>query len=155
MTGVQQYAPANDTDLFIYSLDPAWSTEHINTDFEQPLTDAEGNFVKDASGKQIMVFSFWHALKFVKRDLRLGNLNPKIDDIGWMEDRVHLAQTLLSLRDGAFKCLAPSSIMPVIASLELSQSRGGFVRKNFRTFSFKNESEDKSRVGGGWFGRKK
>ena len=153
--GVQSVAPQNDTDLFIYSLDPAFSTDMINTDFEQPLLDSEGNFVKDADGNNVIVFSFWHVLKFLKRDLRLGNLNPKMVDIAWMVDRLHLAETLLHLREGAFKCLAPSAIMPVLAELELSQSQGGFLRKNFRTFSFKNESEDKSRVGSGFFNRRK
>ena len=151
---VQQFNPSTDTDLFIYTVDPAWSTESINTDFEQPLLDAAGNPVLDEHRNPVLVFSFWHSLRFIKRDLRLGNIDPKIDAIEWMEMRVQLAQNLLMFRGGAFKRLAPMALAPVIAILELSQSRKGFVRKNFRTFSFKSENEDKSRASGGFFGRR-
>ena len=153
---MQQLVPSNDTDLFIYTVDPAWSTEDINTDFEQPLLDENGKQVLDEHGRPVMVFSFWHSLKFLKRDFRLGNLNAKYDDFEWMENRIQLAQNLLMLRDGAFKRLAPMALAPVIAIVELSQSRGGFVRNNFRTFSFKSENEEKSAAGGGFFfGRKR
>ena len=153
--GVQQLVPSNDADLFIYTVDPAWSTESINTDFEQPLLDASGLPVLDKAGNPILVFSFWHSLNFLKRDFRLGNLNAKYDDFEWMENRVQLAQNLVMLRDGEFKRLAPMALAPVIAIVELSQSRGGFVRNNFRTFSFKSENEEKSRASGGFFNRGK
>lgn len=154
MTTINQMNPSNDVDLFIYTTDPAWSTEHINTDFEQILTDEEGKVVKDDNGNPVVLFSFWNSLKFIKRDLRLGNIDPKFDDVEWMENRVQLAQNLLMFRNGSFKHLAPMAVAPVIAALELSQSRKGFLRKNFRTFSFKSESEDKTRAGGGFFGKR-
>lgn len=154
MTTINQMNPSNDVDLFIYTTDPAWCTEDINTDFEQVLRDENGKPVLDREGNPIVVFSFWHSLRFIKRDLRLGNIDPRFDDIEWMENRIQLAQNLIMLRNGAFKHLAPMSIIPVIAIIELSQSRKGFLRKNFRTFSFKSESEDKTRASGGFFGKR-
>jgi hypothetical protein len=129
--GVQQFTPSNDVELSIFTTEPAWSTEEINTNIKTSKEEV-----------------YWNTLKFLKRDLRLGNLNPKRDDLEWCENQVQLTQNLLSLRKGRFSSLAPDAIIRVIGKIELSHSVNGMMRNWFRTFSINTKEESNTAKGG-------
>jgi hypothetical protein len=136
---VQVFNPSNDVELSIFTTEPAWSNEKIETKRER--TDKEGSFV-----------DMWNTFRFLKRDLRLGFLQAKFDDYEWLENRVQLGQNLLSMREGAFEELAPMALIPVVAKLELSQSRNGLLRREQRTFRVQS-SEGEEVKNKGFLGR--
>ena len=120
---VQSFTPSNDVEFNIFTTEPAWATENIET------------------GEN------WDTLKFLKRDLRLGNLNPKLYDTEWLENMVQLTQNLLSLRNGIFIGLAPMCLIKVVAPVELSHSHSGFFRRWARSYSFSNSDSEESKTG--------
>lgn len=129
---VQAFTPSNDVELSIFTTETSWSTEEIET---KPIDD-----------------NFWKTLRFLKRDLRLGNLQAKYDDYEWLDNQVQLVQNILSLRDGYFDKIAPMALIRVVAAIELSQSRGGFLRQWFRTFNINSKESEANPRGGGLFG---
>lgn len=91
---------------------------------------------------------------FITRDFRLGNLNNRVDDIQYLEDRARLVNVLLVLRPGKFDKQAAVALSQVAAPLELSQSRGGFFRRTAKTVT-QESSVKEEQITAGFFGRKK
>lgn len=119
---VQALNPSNDVELTIYTTEPAWAVDEITTG------------------------EVWKTLKFLRRDLRLGNLQAKYDDFEWLENQLQNTQNLLSLRNGKLSPLAPVSLIRVIAPVELSHSRGGFLRRWFRTYNINSNEENEKKT---------
>jgi len=79
------------------------------------------------------------------RDIRFGNLNRFTTDIPYLENRNDLVSALMMFRGGIFRNnLAPFTKSQVVSVVELSQSSGGFFRKNHQTINQNVEQTDKS-----------
>jgi len=120
------YVPTNSVEFETLTTEPAYGdVKEFDTDVKSP---------DDA----------WKALGFLTRDLRMGNITHRHDDVEWLDDRASLVAAILTQRGGAFKDCAVLAHAPVAATIELSQSREGFFRKNARTFRTVGEHTDKS-----------
>ena len=90
------------------------------------------------------------------RDVRFGNLNRFTTDIPYLENRNDLVSAFMSFRGGMFRdTLAPFVKSQVVSVVELSQSSGGFFRKNHQTINQAIEQTDKSEGGFKLFGKKR
>ena len=128
-----QVLPSNSIEFEMLTAEPAWGEP---SEFDtNPLIDKEGAERKTRE--------FWRLLGFLNRDTRLGNLSNMFDDFVYLEDRAGLTTVMLHMRDGAFADLAPLAINPVACTVELSQSRGGFFRKNAKTAHIMSENTEK------------
>jgi len=79
------------------------------------------------------------------RDIRFGNLNRFTTDIPYLENRNDLVSAFMVFRDGLFNdSIAPFVKSQVVSVVELSQSSGGFFRKNHQTINQAIEQTDKS-----------
>jgi len=125
--------PTNNLDFSFMTIDPAWGKEA--TQELHSLLIESGEITKDDSGKEVIVEDrhLWGILNYFTRDLRLGNLNNEL--------------YLRALRyiDLAGDCISRNlikgflaSLRRVISILELSQSRGGFLRRRSNTFTQEN-----------------
>jgi len=122
--------PTNNLDFSFMTIEPAWGKEA--TEELHSLLIESGEIKKDGEGEDVVVEEkhLWGLLNYFTRDLRLGNLNNEL--------------YLRALRyiDLAGDCLSRnlikgflSSLRRVISILELSQSRGGFLRRRSNTFT--------------------
>lgn len=136
------YVPTNSVEFETLTTEPAWG------DPKEFQTDA----FFDEDNKPRVVPQYWRILGFLNRDNRLGNLSNMFDDFEWLEDRASLAAAIQHLRNGAFGDLAPLALAPVATTVELSQSRNGFFRKNAKTAHLNSEQTENVKSSGGWLG---
>jgi len=138
------YIPTNSVEFETLTTEPAYGD----------VKEFDTNPNIDQDGKERATSEVWRILGFLTRDMRLGNIKHSIDDIEYLDDRATLTAALIYFRGGIFEDLAPLALAPVSTTLELSQSRGGFFRKNSRSFRSIGENYDNTGITGlgGLFG---
>lgn len=98
-----------------------------------PLYNPDGTPQLDDQGRQkyaVEMEHLWDELGFYTRDLRLGNLSKMGGDTSYCEHYLNLAGDCLNL--GCVSAFT-TAYRRVATKLEISQSRGGFFRKNRNT----------------------
>ena len=132
------YIPGNSVEFETLTTEPAYGDpKEFDTN---PYADNEGN--KRAAPQYVRI------LGHHTRDDRLGNISHRIDDLEYLEDRKALVSAFLYPRGGEFSDCAVLAEKEVSSTLQLSQSRGGFFRKNARTFTQVGENYDNAAAGG-------
>lgn len=116
------------------------------------LAEIDINLFTDKDGNPQANPSWIKSNNFITRDFRLGNLNPKIDDIQYLEDRGRLVNVLQVLRPGKFDNCVSVALSQLAMPLELSQSRLGFFRRVARTFNTRSEITESQTTGKSFFG---
>jgi hypothetical protein len=143
--------PINEIDLQMMLVDTEWGKD-ISPELMERLTEIGMKLEKDKDGKfNVPKKKLWGLLSYYTRDMRLGNLDKQtyVVAVEWLDFAGD------SLRIGLIKSFL-TSLSRVITMLELSQSRGGFLRKRLGTFTQEhynefNESDKKT----GLFGTSK
>jgi hypothetical protein len=138
----------SELDLQLYVTDSQWGRSDINRELKekiskqfgywQPKFDEQGRPIIDvASGKQVQELivteeNLWSLLGFYTRDLRLGNLDRFGGETFYCQYYLDLANDYLQAGyvEPFLICLSR-----VATVLELSQSRGGFLRRRMNTLS--------------------
>lgn len=124
--------PYSNLDLAMLTTDSVWGKSEVNIDLREKLSKY---FVKvDENGKQIITQeSLWGLLGFYTRDMRLANLtaNAWNNELEYVEYHLNLANDLL--QEGYIESFLVA-LSRVATKLELSQSKGGFLRRNINTF---------------------
>lgn len=141
--------PINELDLQLMIVDSEWGKD-IAPELYERLSETGGIEQKDGKFK-VGKKHLWGLLTYYTRDMRLGNLDREtfIACVTWLD----FAGDCLRL--GYVKSFL-TSLSRVITMLELSQSRGGFLRKRLGTFTQENYSEfSESEKKKGLFGAKK
>ena len=143
--------PMNDLDLQLMLVDTEWGND-ISPELIERLVSIGDELETDETGKLLVEKTkLWGLLSYYTRDMRLGNLDKLtyVVAVEWLDFagdslRIGIVQSFLT------------SLSRVITMLELSQSRGGFLRKQLSTFTqehrheFSEKNEKK-----GLFGSKK
>ena len=132
------YVPGNSVEFETLTTEPSYGD----------LKEFDRNPYIDDQGKERAVPEHWRTLGVFRRDLRFGNIKHRHDDVEWLEDRAGLSVAMINFRGATFDDLAPLALAPVAATIELSQSREGFFRKNSRTFHNTSENYDETSAGG-------
>lgn len=142
-------APQNELDLALMTTDAVWGKPEVSEELrailnKQYMTTNE----KGETGYTIK--SLWGLLGYYTRDFRLANLNN-----AQLEYTKHYI-------DLAGDCLQENLIRPFLISLsraatilELSQSRGGFLRKRMGTLTSESFTEQKEPQKRNFFGGNK
>ena len=144
--------PMNDLELSQMMVDPRWGDDYINKDLKAKLQSTRkihlkaGSAFENEKGEIEVVKEdrlidteefLWGQLSFYTRDFRMGNLDKQ--DYDECKHFTLLAADLLTMnmRRAFIVCLARVS-----TRLELSQSRGGFLRTWTSTFRKVEERRD-------------
>ena len=140
------YIPENNLELSMLYTNPVWGNDkEVNQAFRDKTTKTI-QFVNKETGEVIKTTQekLWEQLQFFTRDLRLGNLTSS--EIRTCEYYLNLAADLLKEH---YLDAFIISLSRVASLIELSQSRGGFLRKRLGTFTKENkESFDMPRKNG-------
>lgn len=136
--------PVNDLDMNMMLTTPEWGRE-ITQELRVKLQKVLG---KDKGGK-LVTEDLWALHAYYNKEMRLGNLkNIEVDYC-----RIYLDIAGDGLREGYILSFT-TALSRVATVLELSQSRGGFLRKRLSTITTEDKKfteEDKR----GMFGNKK
>lgn len=146
----RRMTPQSDLDLHMLITDPAWGKEGLNESIKARLSRLV--LAQDEKGQtQQFIENLWEMLGFYTRDMRLANLSVWDGELNYVGYYLDLAGDFLEA--GMIRpfiiCLSRSA-----TRLELSQSKGGFLRRRMNTFSQESlsgeiEPPKKSLFGGG------
>jgi len=133
---VDGYVPENNIELSMAYTNSMWGDDQeINQAFRDKLTKKTEYIDKDTG---ILVKKveekLWEQLQFFTRDLRLGNLTST--EIVFCTHYLDLAADFL--KEGYIDAFTVA-LCRVARTTELSQSRGGFLRKRLNTFTRENK----------------
>lgn len=131
--------PKSELDLTLMTTDSVWGKSEVPPQLQNALKrfekvlDKEGELIHDKEGNPIVTEdNLWSLLGFYTRDIRLANLSMWDGEFQYCQYFLDLAGDLLSE-----KLLEPFIIClrRVATILELSQSKGGFLRRRMNTFT--------------------
>lgn len=131
--------PRSDLDLNLQLTNTVWGTPYISGALKDRLQryyvgkDKEGNVEYDEEGNPIVTTSsLWELLGFYTRDMRLANLSVITGEVAYCQYYLDLANDMLhaDMVEPFLICLSR-----VATVLELSQSKGGFLRRRMNTFT--------------------
>jgi len=129
------YVPESQLELSMIYTNPVWGSDKETNQSFRDRTTKHTQFINKDTGEVIKVTEdrLWEGLQFFTRDLRLGNLTSS--EIKVCEYYLNLGGDFLKERfvDAFVVCLTR-----VASVVELSQSRGGFLRKRLNTFTKEN-----------------
>lgn len=113
------------------------------------ITTAQGDFELPRDMEVLAEEELWSLLNYYTRDMRLGNLSR--DEVDYCQHFIDLAGDLLH---DSKKRVFVIALSRAATMLELSQSKGGFLRKRLGTFTkeeFRRGDFDKPSIlfGGG------
>ena len=126
--------PRSDLDFNLMTTNGVWGTKDINPELQARLMKYYA--YKDENGAvKIDKSSLWSLLGFYSRDLRLANLSTWNGEVFYCQYYLDLSADFLreDMIEPFLICLSR-----VASVLELSQSKGGFLRRRMNTFSQEN-----------------
>lgn len=165
---VQRTVLRSELDLQLYFTDSHWGKPDINQELKDKLSkqygywqtkrDEQGNAIIDsATGREVQELlvseeSLWSLLAYYRSDLRFGNLDRFGGEVFYCQYYLDLAGDYLQagMTEPFLICLSR-----VITILELSQSRGGFLRRRINTLSQEHINVDSEPKKANLFGKSK
>lgn len=128
---IKRVMPRSDLDFNLMTTDAVWGSPYISAELRERLgkefkeVDKEGN-------ETVTTASLWGLLGFYTRDMRLANLSILNGEVNYCQYYLDLANDFLQA-----DMIEPFliSLSRVATVLELSQSKGGFLRRRMNTFS--------------------
>jgi len=148
-TEYRRTTPQNELDLALLTTDSVWGKREVSPELQNALSkyykvkadDGTEGFTKE---------SLWGLLSFYTRDMRLSNLNQT--QLEYCTHYINLAGD----------CLQENLIRPFIIALsrsatvlELSQSKGGFLRKRLTTLTSESSHTELEPPKRNFFGKTK
>jgi len=123
--------PKSELDFAMLTVNSVWGNNEVSSDLKDKLS--QNVECIDVDGKKtIITESLWGVLGYYTRDMRLANLTQWDGELEYVRYYIDLAGDMLHA----------NMIMPFLIALsraatrlELSQSRGGFLRKRLGTIT--------------------
>jgi hypothetical protein len=142
--------PLNELDMQMILTKPQWGDDSISNELKVRL---QGISRETINGDHLISKQdLWQLLDFYTQDIRLGNLSTTNGEVNYCRYYLDLAGDCL--REGYYrsfvKCLSLA-----ITVLEISQSRGGFLRTKQNTIRKENVYEEKEPKKTSLFGKQK
>jgi len=136
---MRRQVPQSDLDFNLMTTDPVWGSHQLSPELQKMLSKTIEGIDKDGKPKYSEQ-KLWSMLNYFTRDVRLGNLS-KWDELPYVEHYINLAGDFL--QSGMIKPFL-IALSRAATKIELSQSKGGFLRRRLSTFTkeeFKTELE--------------
>jgi len=136
MTEQKRNVPVSDLDLQMQMIEPAYGKGGISAELVKKLqqygigVDDKGDAVYTDEG------SLWGILGYYTRDIRLGNLDKFAGEYAYVKYYIDLAGDLLQADMVKSFLISLSRAATVI---EISQSKGGFLRRRINTLTNENQ----------------
>lgn len=138
----KRFMPISDIEFMSFTTATTWGKpENISPALLEKLKNQEYFKAKDQEGKErlyVDITPYWELLGFYTQDIRLANLESLNGEFDYCAYYLDLAGDFLA--SGYIKGFQ-GALRKVITRLELSQSRGGFLRKRMNTISSESKQE--------------
>jgi len=150
-SGNDAKSPYNDLELQFMLTQPAWGREYTEDLYEAVKISLSDAKVGDDGSLVVNEKPLWGILSYYTRDIRLGNLSSISGEFEYCQFWLDFAG--ICLRTNNIQSFL-TSLTRVITLLELSQSKGGFLRRRQGTITTEkhetsqNNSSQRSLLGG-------
>lgn len=133
--------PKSNVDFDAMTVNTEWGSAYIPEILRRKLTK-EYEVKKIINNKEYVTYEkedLWALLGFYTRDLRLANLSTMNGELNYCQYYLDLANDFLraDFIEPFLICLSR-----VATQLELSQSKGGFLRRRMNTFTHEQYSQE-------------
>ncbi len=136
---VRRIIPQNSLDWQAMTTDTMWGSPQISLQLKNKVEERAGNETEQREDA-------WELLSFYTRDFRLANLSVVWGEVDFCQYYIDLSGDLL--REGMSESFA-TSLARSATRLELSQSKGGFLRRRQNTItseSFTGDMDKKKKL---------
>jgi len=142
MENQKRVLPQSELDFHLMTTDGVWGRNDISPELKERLTkyyvqrDDKGDIVLGDDGSPAITSqSYWNLLGFYTRDMRLANLSTWNGEVEYCQYFLNLANDMLQAEQ-----IEPFliSLSRVATMLEISQSKGGFLRRQMNTLRTEN-----------------
>lgn len=128
---MRRVLPQNELDFSLMTTDSVWGKAEVPPELKARLR--KYYMEKDEEGKDLLTIeSAWGLLGFYTRDMRLANLSSINGELQYCQYYLDLAGDFLM--SGMMEPFL-ITLSRVATILELSQSKGGFLRRKLNTFT--------------------
>jgi len=145
----KRFIPTSSLDVEFQTINSMWGTLEVNPQFIAKLNkmwEYHTGKTKDSYN----IEDLWSLLSFYTRDLRLANLN--MQELAYCEYWLNLAADTLMM---GFVEPFLMMLARVASKTELTQAKGGFLRRRQGTITSENYSESREAPKKSWFGSNK
>jgi len=127
----KRISPQSELDLVLMTTDSVWGKPEVSSELKSRL-NRYYETVDETGKKGLTIESLWGLLSFYTRDMRLANLNQWDGELEYVRYFIDLAGDFLhvDMINPFLVCLSRAA-----TRLELSQSKGGFLRKRLGTIT--------------------
>ena len=147
----RRISPQSELDLTLMTTNSLWGMPDVSEELKTRLNKLYRT--KTEEGKESAIIeSLWGLLGYYTRDMRLGNLSTMNGELEYCKYHLDLAGDFLQSNMIEPFLIALSRVATV---LELSQSKGGFLRKKQNTFTHEQLSGEIEPPKSKLFGMKK
>lgn len=144
----------SELDLALMTTNSVWGRAEVSQELRDkigkehwvqiPKVDEQGQPVLDEQGQPVYEWGItyqgmWSLLGYYTRDMRLGNLSTFDGELRYTQYYLDLAGDFLQAKEVAAFLICLSR---VATQLELSQSKGGFLRKRMNTLTQEHFSQE-------------
>lgn len=135
---VRRILPQSGLDYNMMLTDTMWGSPQVSTQLKEKVRQREERMrmleqlKKGEMPEESEKAAAWELLAFYTRDFRLANLNSLLGEVQYCQHYIDLAGDCL--RDGYMEAFA-TSLARAATVLELSQSKGGFLRRRQNTLT--------------------
>lgn len=133
---VQRITPQSGLDMSMMLTDTMWGHPQISTQLNEKVRQRMKKSLGEEESQKVAA---WELMSFYSRDLRLANLSALYGELQYCQHYIDLAGDLL--RDGYMEAFA-AALSKAATLLELSQSKGGFLRRRQNTLTQESLSGD-------------
>lgn len=141
--------PSSDLDFNMLLTDSVWGKQEVPKELRDKLSKLYVQAGLNGEEDKVTKESLWGLLGFYTRDMRLGNISMKDGTYQYVTYHLDLANDLLNA-----DMIEPFiiALSRAATQLEISQSKGGFLRKENNTLHQKNQNENLEPPKKGMFG---
>lgn len=139
---VKRTVPISDLDLQAQLIRPQWGANTVNPELKAQLREMLSSAKVADGSTEITYKDYWSLLAYYTQDVRLGNLSTLGGEMEYCRERLDFAGECLQL--GALNSFV-TVLREAISVIELSQSKGGFLRRRGTTITseeFKHGSDE-------------
>lgn len=134
----QRVTPRSELDLNLLITDSVWGSPHISSSLKDKLEKYYAS--RNEKGQTVITSeNLWELLGFYTRDLRLANLSTVRGELQYCQYYLDLANDFLQAGyiEPFLICISR-----VATITELSQSKGGFLRRGMNTLRHENVNQE-------------
>lgn len=144
--------PRSDLDFNLMTTDSVWGSPHISQELRARVSKQFLVYNEDTQKDEVTEASLWGLLGFYTRDMRLANLSVINGEVNYCQYYLDLANDMLQadMVEPFLICLSR-----VATVLELSQSKGGFLRRRMNTFTSEHFQTEEGPAKKSLFGKPK